>query len=171
MLRPFDTRPVRREWKECGHVLENAVLLAEAVVIRGRRNILLNGPCAFADPVDPIGAGIGKRADQNRIRHAEDCRVRADTDGQRGGGGERQEAIAAQTAQSVADIFEKVLDHSGPPGVAALLLPLGWMAELTQRGGVRLNRLHACRDVLLNLEVEVKAQLFVEFPLHGVTPK
>ena len=113
LLGPFHAGPVCRNRIERCHLFEDTVPVAQTVVIGRRTDILLSGPGALADPVDSLGAGIGERANQDGVRHAEKRCVRADADGECQGGGEYQQRIANQAANGVRRVMEQTDGHDG----------------------------------------------------------
>ncbi len=82
-FRPFDPGPIESRWIAGSDLLENPVLIAQQEVIGRGADLLLRGPGACADPIDAVGVGVGKRADENGIGYAEHRGIGADADRQR----------------------------------------------------------------------------------------
>src|SRR5581483_2535758 len=111
LFRAIDSGQVQGDRPETADGFEDAVLIAQTVVVRRRGNILTGRAGALGDPIDEPRVRVGKRADENRIGDAENRSGGADGKGQRGGSGKREKRVAAQSAERVAEIFEEVFDQ------------------------------------------------------------
>ena len=129
-----------------------------------RAPLTMRDVAAAAEPNvhETVGTNRGRRREQQLAGEAEDRGVggNRDADGQRRG--RQQQRLANQRAQRVAQILEEVLDERDAAGVPALLLDEARRTEGAERGRARLGRGHACRDVLVDLLLEVERDLLLQ---------
>ena len=105
--------------------------------------------------------GDGKAADQNRVDEAEDrsSGAYAESEGHDCHG--RKPGILPEHPKAVSQIVPEFFDESGRAHVAALLPDLLHSAKSSQGGVAGFFRAHARFNVVLDLPLEMEAQLFV----------
>ena len=162
LFRLVDAGPVHRGVVERAHVVEHAILIAQAVVIGANADLHLKTPYALADPLQAVRRRIWKRAQQNRVHDAEHGRIRADADGQRERRGKRQNRIAPQPAKGVAQVLQELLHQVHVPCVPALLLALCHAIHGAQSRVAGLLRRPSRGDLVLDPLLEMKLEFAVE---------
>ncbi len=80
----------------------------------------------------------------------------------------RESWTPAQHTQAVSEVLPEVFDASCSPHVPALLLDLLYPAEGVPRGVAGLLRIHPRLDVVLDLPLEMEAQLFVHLAIEAI---
>ena len=95
------------------HAVERRRACAQVEVIGIRAGIeRVAAPDGAADVDETMGFGdAGRRTEEQRVRDGEDRRVRADADGERHRGCEREERIAPEEAQGVPDVLRNAAEH------------------------------------------------------------
>ena len=91
------------------HLVERPALVPDVDVLPGRRPVLRDVDPRGSQPQDrePIGFGIWKRLEQQRVDHAEDRRVGADADRERGHDDERQSPASPEGANRIPDVLNE----------------------------------------------------------------
>src|SRR5262245_55275354 len=100
------------------------------------------------------------------MNHAENRRVRANTQRQRQDRGRREAGILHQYSSGVAQVLPKFFKPAHAASVATPLLRLFHAAETFQRKLPRLFGIHPQPNVLLGLLFDVMAQFLVQLTLH-----
>jgi len=118
------------------------------------------------DEHQPVGVGVGQRAEQHRADDAEDGDGRPDAERQREDGGGRESGIPPQAADRVAHVVQDRLDGGADPRVAHPLLGLLEALALDQGGSPRLGRRQAGRRVAPLQRAHVLTQFVVEIPIE-----
>src|SRR5262245_47879297 len=113
-----------------------------------------------------IRLGVGQRAEQHAVNHAENRRVGADTQSQRDDGSQCEAWFLRQHSKAIAEVLPEIFEPSHAPRVATTLLRLLDSTESLASRVARLLRIHPRPDVLLGLSLDVIAQLLVKFALH-----
>ena len=118
---------------------------------------------SFLDVVD-VGEAIRvgharRRAQQQRVRHGEYRRGRADTNRERERRGEREDRIASKQPNGVAQIPSGIIEPRERPCVALKLLRLLDAAKRTPRGEPRLLRCHTSTLKLIFEQSQVRGDL------------
>ena len=92
-----------------GHLVEGTILRLNVDVLAGRRPVLRDVDARRPQPQggQTIRIRIGQRLQQQRVDHAEDRRVGADPNRERGDDDERQARTASQRTEGVAEVLEK----------------------------------------------------------------
>jgi hypothetical protein len=90
-----------------GHLLERMILVLNVDVLAGRRPIARNSDSGRMKPHgrQPVRMRIGERTQQQRVHHAENGRISADSDGQRGQDHQRQHHVLAKHAEGIANVL------------------------------------------------------------------
>ena len=104
----------------------------------------------------------GQRAQQDGIDHAEDCNIGADAEGEDQNRHHGEGAIAAQGAQSKAQVLSDGGDPQRAPAFPAIFFDLVQAAEGESRGASGLLFRHAGAHIFGHLLLEVKTQFFVQ---------
>src|SRR5262245_6530484 len=166
--------------------LEAMILFTPVVEIAGRDRAVvvaaLHG-APFIDHHQPLLMLKTERAQNQRIRDAEDRRIGRDPRRNRDDGNQRKAGILHQHSRAVTQVLQQVLQPPCPAGVAAPLLHLLRTAESEPSPSSRFQRIEALRDEIGCMLVQMEAQFFFEFlfhlpsepqsspPAHLVTPK
>ena len=110
----------------------------------------------------PVGALIGKGAQEHGVEHAEERRGGPDRkkEGQHRGGG--VSGPAPQPAQRVADVLEVMLQRGGPPHVARRFAHLGSVPDSAPRRETRLILVLSLVACGLGRHLLVEPQLILE---------
>jgi hypothetical protein len=136
-------------------------------LLRGQPHFVVAGQRLPLTHVDqPIAARVRQRAKQHGVDDAEDGGVRADAERQRQQDQDRVGRVLAETARRVAQVLPERVDRADPPRVAALVFHLREAAEPAKRGGTRGGWIRAAPDLLLDLELEMTAQLGIHLLLE-----
>ena len=145
--------------------------LAQVLDVRVRHRIEPPPAFGFVDVDERLGLHERGVAEEHRVDDAEDRCVGADADRERQHGHRREARMAAQRAQAVADVAREILDWGGTELVPRPLAHLFHAAESDQRLSPRFVRCHAGAAVLLDLLLDMEADLVVEpvleFPAGG----
>ena len=104
-----------------------------------------------------------QRAQQNGIDHAEDRDVGADAESEDQDRHHSERAIAAQGAQSKAEVLSDGGDPQRAPAFTAIFFDLAQAAEGEASSTARLLFRHAATNILGDLLLEVKTQFLVQF--------
>jgi hypothetical protein len=150
---------------ECTDRFEGLRLIPEGDIAGNAGGAELIGFAAVGnrpDDDEPIGSRERERLQQRRIHQAEDHAVGGDAERQRRGRGEGEAGIAAQAAQAVEQIARERLDPEKGIGFAGALLDTRAIAEPAERRGPGLPGRQPAIDVRLDLQCEVRLDLFVE---------
>src|SRR6185436_9450176 len=123
----------------------------------------------FIDVDERLGVIERGMAKEDGVDQAEDRRICADADRERQHGHRREAGMAAQRTEAVADVAREMFDEAGAKLVACALPHLLHAAESDQRLPPRLRGRHAGARVLLDLLLDMKADLVIE-PIFDLTP-
>jgi hypothetical protein len=115
-----------------------------------------------------VGYG-GKGTKQNPFNPAKNGGIGADSEREAKNRQKGKAGIAAQYAESKAQILERIFDEIDAARFAAFLFDLFHSAQRPQRGVAGLFHAHSTAHVLLNLLLKMELQLVVEF-LVGLAP-
>jgi hypothetical protein len=110
----------------------------------------------------PIGFGIGERAEQHGARNREHRRRRGDPDRKRQDGDSGKRRIAPQTADRVAQILHGRVNERQTAVLAVLFFDLRGAAEGETRCPPRLVPRHAAPHVVVGEQRQVRRDLVVE---------
>ena len=90
-----------------GHLVERMILVLNIDVLAGRRPIAQNADSGRMQPDgrQPVRMRIRERTQQQRVHHAEDRGIGADSDGQRGHDHQSQHHVLAKHAKGKAKIL------------------------------------------------------------------
>ena len=101
-----------------GHLVERMVLILNVDVLAGRRPVAQNSDSRRMQPDSrqPVWMRIGERTQQQRIDHAEDGGIGADSNAQRGQNHQRQHHILAKHAKGIAEILQPEVHQSSRIG-------------------------------------------------------
>src|SRR5215472_15703166 len=99
---------------------------------------------------------------ENRAHHAEYRGVRSYSERERETHNGNKSRTLRQFAGRVADVAEECVDLSLPSGIAHVLLDSFKAAEFEQRHSPRFRGSHTLSDVILDLLLQMKAQLLIE---------
>src|SRR5262245_18641349 len=149
--------------------LEALALFAPIVEIARRDRAVVEAAFIFAtfpDHHQPLLIREIERAQNQRVRNAEDRGVRCDTRRQREDGNQREAGIFHQHSHAVTQVLQQVLQPPCPAGVAALLLHLFRTAERKPSPSSRFLRINALRDEIVRVLIQMEAQFFFEFRFH-----
>ncbi len=111
------------------------------------------------------GAGVRQGTQQHGIHHAEDGRVRADAQGQRDDGHNRERRAATQHAKTVANVLPDGFHQNDSSNIASSLFDLLNAPEVGHRFGTSRLRRHPLFDELLSLHVDVKSNFVIKLGL------
>ncbi|MGC4052247.1 MAG: hypothetical protein QM757_23165 [Paludibaculum sp.] len=153
-----------------GHALQLSGRPLEFPVVGPGEEVVIHPRDGDAHRDQTVRFGIGQIAEENPVHNAENSRRRADADGGDRQYGEGKAPVAAEVAESVANILGQAVQPVETARRAALLLDLVDDAELAQCGVAGLGGRHAVGDVQLDLAVEVEAEFLVEFQVGIVLP-
>ncbi len=115
----------------------------------------------------PLRLAVRKRIQEHTVHDAEDRRARSDAERENRQRGERQAGAPAERSNRKPEILRQCFDSGKRFHVTALLFDLLHAAKLAQSGGTGLLGSHPGRQVLLNLAIDMEAQLFVEFAIEA----
>src|SRR5262245_59140437 len=107
-----------------------------------------------------------ERAQNQRIRDAEDRRVRRDPRRQRDDGNQREARLLHQHSRAVTQVLQQVLQPPCPASVSAMLLHLFRTTERKPSLSPRFLRIEALRDEIGRVLIQMEAQFFFEFLFH-----
>src|ERR1019366_8533776 len=111
---------------------------------------------------------IRQRAQKNGVHHAEDRRIRADTQPQYQQSEKREAGVLDQGTNAESRVQNEVLEPRSALHVPALLLDLLRTAELDRHRSLRLFRSHPGRYLRLKGRFPVKPQLSVQLLLQDL---
>jgi len=147
------------------HVLEGLVVASNLLVsIHAEGRVGEGaGPVVAGDPGQAARIMERQRAQQNGIDHAEDRDVNADAESEDQDRHDGECAIAAQGAQSKAQVLRDRGDPQRAPAFAAVFLYLAQAAEREASSTPCLLFRHAATNIFSYLLLEVKAHFLVQF--------
>jgi hypothetical protein len=90
---------------EAGHVFEAVVFVAPMLVVHPGHADAFGLGVRFAEPDQAFGGGVGQRAQQDGIHHAEDGGIRADAQRQSQNHDQRKTGGSPDAAQTVAHVL------------------------------------------------------------------
>ncbi len=169
LFRPVCTRQRRRNTVKKSHIREALALappLFDIPICRPAfakvltRNLapqhrqLLRGP-------------IRKRPEQNGIQHAEHCGIGANRQRQCGYGGRRKTGALAESPHGVAYVLRHRFDQGKRPSFTVPFLHRFYASKAAQCGIACLSRIHAGFEVVLDLHLQVKADLIIQLALQS----
>jgi hypothetical protein len=112
-----------------------------------------------------------QEAEKERVDKAEDGSIRADSQGQHKDGNTSEPRRFTQPAESVLDVLRQSLNQMNAAGLAALFLDLVRAAKHKTGLAASFRERQARLDKFIDLPVDMKMQLIVEFSLHGLAAK
>jgi hypothetical protein len=118
-----------------------------------------------------LGSGERQAREQNGVGQAVDGGVRADAERECQDADSGESRAAAQHPRGITHVLHRRLDDADPARVATRFLRPVHAAEVASNDAPRLGGLHASRDKVLDLLLQVKAQLVVEFLLDLRLPR
>lgn len=122
-----------------------------------RRGIQTSVAAVHADVDEPPRFGDARRiAEEQRVRHREDCGVRADAKGQRQRGGDGEHRIAAHHARAIRDVAPRIVDPCERSCLAVKFLRLLDAAKRDARSTARVLARHPAPLALVLEEVQVR---------------
>ena len=106
---------------------------------------------------------IRQRRQHNALDHAEDSGVGSDAESKREDCGGREARRAKELAQSVAEVLQQGFEERQPALPAVCFFGLRKAAKTVHCGFARLMPVQPVGQIFLCGQVDVRAQLFVEF--------
>src|SRR6516162_8918562 len=108
----------------------------------------------------------GVRTEQDPFQPAEDGSICADAQGEAQNCERRKTGAAPQLPKAVTQVLDKILQDASPSSIAALLFDLRDPAHGAHGRAARLFSGHACRNVFVDLLLEMLAKLFFHLLIH-----
>ena len=115
-----------------------------------------------------VRGSIGKRPEEHRVQHAEHRGIGADREREYGDGADRKAGTLAQGSHRVAYVLRHGFDQGERATVTVGFLHRLDASKAAQCGVARLGWIHAGFEVVLNLHLQVKANLIVQLALQPV---
>jgi len=154
-------------WDDC-HLLKYSVLFSPVKEVTVTRPLVLAADVACVDADNAVRIRESIWIEKKRIHRTEDRGVCADSDGKRqeSDGGECR--TLAEHSETIAHILHQELEKAESTCVTALFLDFIEPAKHNPGPSICFLLRHPRFQVLVDLEVKVKAQLFFQFRLYGL---
>ncbi len=170
------TADVERAELHQGHALEGAALTLPVEEIGGRYGELGHawkgvGWRHVPDERQTIGFGVGQRPQQDRIDHAEDGGVGADTERQDEDRRDRKTRALAEHTHRVPDVAAECLEGWKAPSIAMALSRHFHASKLQDRLPARFLLRQAAPYAVVHVQLDVAFELGVEVAVAALRPE